>query len=153
MIDDILIFDDILSKKEQDILLEFSINNKHDFDLIPSIIGNEKIKPYPGKVLMIKVEDKIVTKHLEIYDIIHSIETRICNKIGFDFLHNSRCKINLLEPLGREYNPLELIHCDLLEQHYIIVYYINDSDGDTCIYNNLNGNTANEAMKIGRAHV
>lgn len=150
MIDDILVFEDILTQEEQDIILKFSIDNKDNFDLLENTVGNAKVvnlKPYPGKVFMVKLDNKIVIPHLDIYEIIHSIEKRICDKIGFDFLHNSRQKINWLEPLGREYNPLELIHWDDIQQHYVIVYYINDSDGDTCIYNNPNGNTASEFMK------
>ena len=150
MIDDILIFDDILSIEEQDFLLDFSNKNKELFEFLPNTIGNgivENLKPYPGKVYMVKDVEKIITKNKTLFEIIHTLEINICKKIKMEFLQNSIQKINWLEPLRREYNKLELIHWDTIQQHYVIIYYINDSDGDTCIYTNKNGNNATQFMK------
>ena len=150
MIDDILIFDNIISDTDANFLLNFSQTNKNNFELLENTIRNGKkdnLKPYPGKVIMIKTDDRIQTKNLELYDILHKIELNICKKLDIQFLKSYRQQINCLEPLGREYNKLELIHWDTIVQHYVIVYYINDSDGDTCIYTNKNGNNANEFAK------
>ena len=150
MIDDILIFDDIVSKADQDFLLNFVINNPNKFDLLENTVGNtieKNLKPYPGKVYATKNGLKIETDNFDLYEIIHSIETNVCKKLELQFLQNSRQRINWLEPLGREYNKAELIHWDTIEQHYVIIYYINDSDGDTCIYTNENGNDASQYVK------
>ena len=152
MIDDILIFDDIVSKADQDFLLNFVINNPNKFDLLENTVGNtieKNLKPYPGKVYATKNGLKIETDNFDLYEIIHSIETNVCKKLELQFLQNSRQRINWLEPLGREYNKAELIHWDTIEQHYVIIYYVNDSDGDTIIFNeHLDGKTEHNITEL-----
>ena len=58
-----------------------------------------------------------------------------------EFIKNYRWKINWTSPIG-EYDPMDLLHYDDATEHIAMVYYINNSTGDTCIYNNINGNNA-----------
>ena len=129
MIDDILIFDDVLSIEEQDFLLNFVVENPNKFDVLENVVG---------KVYTTKNGEKIETDNYDLYQIIHYLEIKICKKLEIEFLQNSIQKINWLEPLGRECNELEFINWNTIEQNYVLIYYINDSDGDTRIYTNKN---------------
>ena len=135
MIDTIHIFEDIISKENQDILEEYFLNktvgwkhiNNTVFDgiylpqdvLIPKNINNEKIK-----------------------SIISEIENNVIGKIDNTFQANYRYKVNLLKSTNylHERNDMDSIHIDRDNPHISIVYYINDSDGDTKFYKINNGN-------------
>tara|TARA_B110000902_G_scaffold266958_1_gene357145 strand:- start:8083 stop:8673 length:591 start_codon:yes stop_codon:yes gene_type:complete len=50
-----------------------------------------------------------------------------------------RLKINKLSPLKSKIEDKYGIHIDRWDNHYSIIYYINDSDGDTIFYSNTLG--------------
>lgn len=134
------IFDDILEINEQSILLDYVNNNTNWVD-VPNITGDyaNKSKGYsfPAKVIPSNIVD-----NSNIIDIVNKIQINVCKKINQTFVKNYRWKINWTKPLDMAYNPLDLIHIDSDVQHLVIIYYINDSTGDTYIYDNKFGNNA-----------
>jgi hypothetical protein len=61
------------------------------------------------------------------------------NKLNVEFLRDYRCKINWTVPIIENYDFKNLIHVDMDVNHIAIVYYINNSDGNTIFLNNKNG--------------
>jgi hypothetical protein len=140
MIKNYHIFDDILNKGEQKILYDYVKSNDIEWKVRENITGQygglAETHKFPAKV-----HSKPECKNEEIKRIIDSIELIVAKKLNLEFIKNYRWKINWTEPIG-DYNPMDLLHCDVITEHIAMVYYINDSTGDTCIYNNINGNTA-----------
>jgi len=58
------------------------------------------------------------------------------------FVKNIRRKINKTSPLNTLYDATKLMHIDMGDDHIVIIYYINDSDGDTILFTNKKGNSA-----------
>ncbi len=137
MIKDYTILSNILNDDEQNILEEYVKSPNLLWDKINNITGEFGGKMYsenlPGRVLMYEKID------IQILNIIEKIQINVCKSLGYDYLKTYRCKINHTEPIDFEYDPLDLIHIDMKMEHLVIVYYINDSDGDTVILENIDG--------------
>ena len=140
MIKNYYIFDDIISTEEQKILNDYVTRSNIEWGFIENITGEyggkNKTHKFPAKV-----HPKLKCKDEEINRIIDGIELVVTKKLNLEFIKNYRWKINWTTPIG-EYNPMDLLHCDGVREHIAMVYYINDSTGDTCVYNNINGNNA-----------
>jgi hypothetical protein len=140
MIKNHYIFDDILNKEEQKILYDYVKSGNIEWKVTENITGQyggkEETHKFPAKV-----HPKPECKNEEIKHIIDSIELIVAKKLNLEFIKNYRWKINWTESIG-DHNPMDLLHCDGITEHIAMVYYINDSTGDTCIYNNINGNNA-----------
>lgn len=140
MIKNYYVFDDIISIEEQKILNDYIKNTNIEWVSMENVTGE-----YGGKSKTHKfpamVHPKSKCKNKEINRIIDNIELIVTKKLNLQFIKNYRWKINWTSPIG-DYNPMDLLHCDTIAEHIAMVYYINDSTGDTCIYNNIDGNNA-----------
>jgi hypothetical protein len=138
---DYQIFDDIISKENQSILYDYVKKENLKWEFIQNITGD-----YGGQKENLKfpanVHPQIYCNDDDIKKIIDEIQLTVAKKMNLEFVQNYRWKINWTQPLNNDYNPMELLHCDRIIEHIAVVYYINDSTGDTFIYNNLNGNNA-----------
>jgi hypothetical protein len=140
MIKNYYVFDDVISNEEQKLLNDYVKSSNIEWVSMENITGEYGGKKETHK-FPAKVHPKPECKNEEINRIIDSIELIVAKKLNLEFIKNYRWKINWTTPIG-EYNPMDLLHCDGLRDHIAMVYYINDSTGDTCVYNNINGNTA-----------
>jgi len=141
MIKDYYIFDDILSNEEQKILYDYVKDTDIKWESLENITGEYGGKKQTHK-FPAKVHPQIFCKNENIKRIIDNIQPIVAKKLNLEFVKNYRWKINWTSPLKHEYNPMDLLHYDRITEHIAVVYYINDSTGDTCIYNNINGNNA-----------
>ena len=140
MIKDYHIFDEVISNKEQKTLNDYVKSDSIEWVSMENITGEYGGKNETHK-FPAKVHPKSECKNEEINRIIDSIELIVAKKLNLEFIKNYRWKINWTSPIG-DHNPMDLIHCDGLRNHIAMVYYINDSTGNTCVYNNINGNNA-----------
>ena len=130
MIDKIHVYEDIISKEKQDILENYFLNKSLDWTRInnQTILDTE----LPQQVL---IPDNINDESIKY--VISEIETNTLLQTNTTFHTNYRYKINLLK--SEDYldtrNDMESIHIDRYEPHVSLIYYINDSDGDTKFYN------------------
>jgi hypothetical protein len=140
MIKNYYVFDDIISIEEQKILNDYIKNSNIEWVSMENVTGEyggkSKTHKFPARV-----HPKSKCKNKEINRIIDNIELIVTKKLNLQFIKNYRWKINWTSPIG-DYNPMDLLHCDTITDHIAMVYYINDSTGDTCIYNNIDGNNA-----------
>jgi hypothetical protein len=133
MIKEYYTFDNIISIENQNILLEYVKKNDINWGYMENITGEYEEKTenhiFPGKV-----HSSWDCKDPNINEIVNLIQLNISKEINLKFIKNYRWKINWTQPLSRLYNSNYLIHRDRLEEHIVAVYYINDSTGDTNIY-------------------
>jgi hypothetical protein len=145
MIKNYYVFDDIIPNEEQMILNNYVKNNDIEWESLENIIHRceERVEEqkFPARV-----HPKPNCKNEEINRIIDGIELAVTKKLNLEFVKNYRWKINWTTPIG-EYNQLELLHYDTYTDHIAMVYYINDSTGDTHIYNNVNGDNVEVGHK------
>jgi hypothetical protein len=135
------IFENIISVEEQDIVFDFMETDYENW-VFSSYISSKMVNPksnikFPGYSCNINKEKK----YDKILPIIKKIETNTCKKTGFKFLQNDRYKLNCFPPING-YNLDELyrnIHYDMLNEHIVLLYYVNDSDGDTLLFKNKRG--------------
>lgn len=151
MINEISIIDDIITKEEQDEMFEFvkTTNIEWTFEKnITGKYGNNDKKYYPANVL-----PKIRLKNHPIDELITKIQFNVVEKLNLNFVENYRYKINWTKPLDFEYNPTDLTHVDSYLQHIAMVYYVNDSSGDTYIYDNIEGNNIEVISKYTHGEI
>jgi len=138
MIKNYYIFDDIISKENQEILYEYVKNQNIKWEFMENVTGY-----YGGKLSTHKFPAKVHPqnncKDDKIKDLISDFQIRISEKINLEFVQNYRWKINWTQPISFEHNPMHLLHYDRINEHIAVVYYVNDSTGDTCLYTNVNG--------------
>lgn len=140
MINGYQIFDDIIPEPDQLKLEDYvklsnlKWNYQHN---ITGLYGGTNSLKLPANVLKgIDITDVIII------DIINSIKLNSLNKLNMEFEKDYRYKINWTTPISEDYNFKNLIHVDMNVAHIAIVYYINDTDGDTIFLNNKKGNSA-----------
>jgi|688.fasta_scaffold00772_5 hypothetical protein len=145
MIKNYHVFDDIISTEEQKILNDYVKSSNIEWVSMENVTGY-----YGGKLethkFPAKVHPKSNCKNEEINHIIDNMQLVVAKNLNLEFIKNYRWKINWTTPIG-DYNQMDLLHCDDGRNHIAMVYYINNSTGDTCIYNNINGNNAETYQK------
>ena len=129
--DDIIVFDDIVSTKNQNILEDFFTNHtKYKYG--NNIEHSEDGSYFPQYVF---VREKLSDYPPEINDIISDIETQISKKLNIKSIGNYRTKANkLLSTDTPTDDKRKGMHIDRWVEHYSLIYYINNSDGDTYFY-------------------
>ena len=138
MINGYHIFDDIIPELDQNKLEEYvklsnlKWNYQHN---ITGLYGGTELLKLPANVLKgIDIDDK------NILNIINSIKLNLLNKLNMEFERDYRYKINWTTPITESYDFKNLIHVDMAVDHIAIIYYINDTDGNTIFLNNKRGN-------------
>jgi hypothetical protein len=143
MIDSYYIFDDIIDSVEQDKIESHILGDGIKWlvhENITGEFGGGSNESFPGSVIYWNTVDS------DILSIINKIEKLSIDKIQLQFVKNLRSKINKTSPLDVSYDTSKLMHIDMGGNHIVIIYYINDSDGDTVLFTNKNGNSA-ESIK------
>lgn len=142
MIDDIIVIDDFLPKVTQDKLEELFTSPKlawiffKDIALPISEIKRLGIKELtPGIACYVKQDNpKFVNEAL--LNEVKIIPIEACKKIGKECkeIYNARSFMHfpLAAELRKEYDN---IHIDIGYEHLVCLYYVNDTDGDTFLFN------------------
>lgn len=135
MIDEIIVLDDIITPTYQDYLensllidqaVSWVLLNDVSYDNERANFGSKTNKP--GLLHPLKVDGQIKS-HL--YNLVLPIVFNSVDKIGFKLhdIFQGRCFLQLPSNTGTN-NP----HIDLGFPHLVCLYYVNDSDGDTVVY-------------------
>ena len=136
MIGSIHIYEDIISKDKQGILEDYFSTKKIGWK---HINNTEYIESYQPQDVMIP--DSITDSKIK--SIISEIEKNVASKLNTKVQSSYRFKVNLLktEYFSKDRNDKDSIHIDRFYPHVSMVYYINDSDGDTRFYKLNNGSS------------
>jgi len=129
MIDKIYVFDDIIDVQLQNNIEQYVLDTQLFLD------GNNAEYMNNGLVLP---QGVLISERIEstIQEQIKSIELNSISKIGKEILHTYRYKINQLKVADKISDEFDIngMHIDREQEHISIVYYVNDTDGDTHIY-------------------
>lgn len=132
MINSIQVFDNIIPLELQDTLLTYVLNKKDNWQYYDNINYVDNLKfNYPANSLHSAFIDD------DIKLIIDGIEDNVVLKLNSKKIMNYRYKINWQTPYTTNHSEdyfLHGLHIDRVVSHIAMVYYINDTDGDTMIY-------------------
>lgn len=128
------------------------------FELCPSIgAANDGILGIEGtnfldRLIIVSEPNPGENSH-PLLPIAHNLVNKFCEKHGFRLLDFFRTRVNLT-PLSKDSRPL-IPHVDLRNKykHYILLIFLNDSDGDTIMYDlKVDGNAhdQNELKELKR---
>jgi len=134
----IQVFDNLLSPEDEDIILRETLSQKY--------VGVDNISPLKERItdtnsLPVLYQEALpgdgIKGPLQKYLKLILSVTKINSNINFG--QAQRWKINKLSPTEDKSIDKWGLHVDQYEPHYSIIYYINDSDGDTVFYNDTLG--------------
>jgi hypothetical protein len=140
MINEIYTFDNIVDIEIQNEIENYVYDKNLNWEIKTNVKKTDGVitKSFPAQVISTNDINKNILKLIDI------IIDNSLNKINKKLLKKYRIRINKTIPhifdLKEEY---KLLHIDLAEAHITMIYYINDSDGDTLIFNNKNNEHLN----------
>ena len=132
MIDDIYIFDNIIDSKAQKEIQDI-VFKKIRWSYVADVTNPQKNKQQRPGFQYYYIRDKIVYKYHN--DMIRLLDAA-CDKINFKRKDCLQGRSFLQLPLNLNDRRLDAPHIDTDKDHLVILYYVNDSDGDTVIYKN-----------------
>ena len=132
MIDDILVFDNIIDSKSQKEIQDI-VFNKVKWTFVADVTNPQKNQQQRPGFLYNYMKENIVYKYHN--DMVKILDAA-CNKINFKRNDCLQGRSFLQLPLNLKDRQLDAPHIDANKDHLVILYYVNDSDGDTVIYKN-----------------
>jgi len=133
MIDDIYIFDNIIDSKAQKHIQDI-IFKEIRWQFIPDVTKPDNKQQRPGfSYHFITDKTNVFDYHKDVLKIIDAA----CQKINFKRQDCLQGRSFLQLPLNLKDKRLDAPHVDADIDHLVVLYYVNDSDGDTVIYENL----------------
>ena len=132
MIDDILVFDNIIDSKSQKEIQDI-VFNKVKWTFVADVTNPQKNQQQRPGFLYNYMKENIVYKYHN--DMVKILDAA-CNKINFKRNDCLQGRSFLQLPLNLKDRRLDAPHIDANKDHLVILYYVNDSDGDTVIYKN-----------------
>jgi hypothetical protein len=103
---------------------------RNNFYFGPHIVDFPNVKDFPYfsscPIGSTEIDHKLSPKFVSIID-------KFCEKNKISYSKVIRLKLNITP--RSDYNNHTYPHVDNLKDHYVFLYYVNDSDGDTFIFN------------------
>ena len=134
----IRVFDNIVSKKEQEEIKNTLVTSSHKLSFnwffIPDVtIKTNEHQKRPGFCHIFFNDGKINSPY---YKLIETIITKTAKKAKVKVKDIIQARSFLQLPLDKNYtgNDVDTPHIDRFDPHTVFLYYVCDSDGDTIIY-------------------
>lgn len=139
LVDNIYIFENIIDESSQNTLLEYMKSKYTEWYFVEDVskVGIHNLQ-FNGWSRHVTIQEPIEN---DIFDIIKKIEKNAIDKCNLKFIKNYRYKLNCLEPLEKKPTLEELYsntHVDDDIEHVVLIYYTNDTDGDTILFDKNN---------------
>ena len=147
MLDKIYVFDDIVEKPYQELIRETLIGGeklptvgepKEDFPwyYISDITDTDHESTFQGRFgfthQYVTPEDGIISKF---HSLFFGLIQNSCKKLKIKEIDILKGRSFLQTPTNISREDVDTPHVDLIVPHFVMLYYVNDSDGDTLIYN------------------
>jgi hypothetical protein len=142
-----LIFDNILSNEHQDNTEKIFFDKKFPWYLTPNLktVDDTLIKKYKNKKNIIDYMQFVHTFYDYFqgetsinspkYNVVLDILKEFMNNVKIDKFRLMRAKANLTtQHKKNNKNIYNSPHIDVNENHLVLIYYVNDSDGDTILF-------------------
>jgi len=140
----IFVFDEIIKKETQLVLHDYFENNYKNWIHFKKDISHGDLQDvhdyeFPGYTVdlggKINVDDKII-------EIVKEIESIVLKKIELESIGNYRYKLSCYPPINPGPTNEDLfrqVHIDRIIPHLVMVYYVNNTEGNTTIFRNKIG--------------
>jgi hypothetical protein len=134
---DIIIIDDIVSKQHQEFIKNYFLSESIDWYFQKDITYEENIEiakqnyGFSNVIYNFPPSKKLESE----YYIANSLLYIAADKINAHIQEILRIRTFLQLPINNQSNDVNNPHRDLNINHLVMLYYVNDSDGDTIIYN------------------
>ena len=130
--DRILVFDDIIDKQSQK-QIQHILFDKVRWQFVADVTKPDNKQQRPGfSYHFITDKTNVFDYHKDVLKIIDAA----CNKINFKRQDCLQGRSFLQLPLNLKDRNIDAPHVDADIDHLVVLYYVNDSDGDTVIYEN-----------------
>lgn len=90
------------------------------------------------------------TRLSEIHDIGNNILQTFAKKHGIEIKETLRIKANILNKTDKQ-NHIHPPHVDMTTPHMVLLYYVNDSDGDTVIFYEKHSSDQDPVLTVNRS--
>ena len=135
------IYNNIISKKEQEYLKNIFYSNQFPWfytaDVTSSILNKKQRRPAFSHIFM---ENGNINSNY--YDIVKKISDNVNKKIKKKLIpYQVRSFLQLSLDKNLIGNSIDTPHIDMIEPHLVYLYYVNDCDGDTVIYDHISNGT------------
>jgi len=90
------------------------------------------------------------TRLSEIHDIGSNILNTFAKKHGIEVKETLRIKANILNKTDKQ-NHIHPPHVDMTTPHMVLLYYVNDSDGDTIIFHQKHSSDQDPVLTVNRS--
>ena len=135
------IYNNIISKKEQEYLKNIFYSNEFPWfytaDVTSSILNKKQSRPAFSHIFM---KDGNINSNY--YDIVKKISDNVNKKIKKKLIpYQVRSFLQLSLDKNLIGNSIDTPHIDMKEPHLVYLYYVNDCDGDTVIYDYISNGT------------
>ena len=147
MIDNIYVFDDIIEKPYQELIKETLIGGDKppSVDVVEEefpwyytsdVTDNSHEGPFQGRFgfshLYVTTEEGIVSNF---HNLFSGLIKNSCKKLKIKKVDILQGRSFLSTPTNIPKEDVDTPHYDIDALHFVMLYYVNDSDGDTIIYN------------------
>lgn len=149
MIDDILVFDDLFTQEETNKIEGLFLSQRLPWVYFPTMAsgkdhpGAKQKKPTPGWGCYIKQESPWYVNQ-PLFEDVRFIIDKATDKIGRKWKYLLNARSFMMFPLSDKFEvDHQGIHVDAKVPHLVCLYYVNDSDGDTHIFDYMYDGTLN----------
>jgi hypothetical protein len=138
------IFDNLLSLDEEQKIVKCFLDKSFPYFFLNNSVTDDILNNFKNKNLNIKEnnmfvhtfynENKKISNNCHLVDFLYN---KFCEKTNLKFKSILRCRLNLQnKQLLKFKNYFNTPHIDSDISHKVLLYYPNDTDGDTLIFNN-----------------
>lgn len=133
----IVVIDEIINKEYQLLIKKNLFDNFFPWYFTSDVTHSEdNFQQRPGfshQFINLKTSKIVSSLHKLLVPLIQES----CKAINFNITKITQGRSFLQLPLNLKENTVDTPHIDDVNRHLVVLYYVNDSDGDTIIYENL----------------
>ena len=148
MKDKIVVIDDAISPKFQDMIENITFNRiqwqfVQDVTYANNDLKDKSIDKRPAFVHLMCSDGNVMSEYMMLYE---TLIYEACNKAGIQFDGIMKGRSFLQLPLNTNHSVVDPLHIDLGTPHLSFIYYVKDSDGDTLFVNKKFGPNVDDSL-------
>lgn len=136
--EDVLVLDNVIPRRQSEYILDSVCTDNFPWFFMPKIVdpnGDQTSGNVSGFNHFLLEENKKVSEY---FDMFYPIVLSALDKSKISTNHIVRMRLNFHSSNPDSKLEYHLPHIDSFFPHYNLIYYLNDSDGDTFIFNETN---------------
>ena len=132
MLQDYIVLDDVISENQANFIESAVKGVKYGY--LHNVTNNEDLSVYqPGFVHYIFGDDQILS---DLFGLTAGLTFQFADRAGLNFSKLKYTRLYLQLPVLVN-NQATAMHRDIIDDHIIFLYYVNDTEGPTVIYNKV----------------